>query len=64
MMNLHLSFKCGYGEDFLSNCCFKKRCVDLAPPPGANRVNKTEKKQKKNLLSILPPPPDANRVNK
>ena len=27
-MNLHWSFSWGYGEDFLSNCCFKKRCVD------------------------------------
>ena len=41
-MNLHWSFRWGYGEDFLSNCSFKKRCVDSTPaplPPGANRVN-------------------------
>ena len=25
MMNLHWSFRWGYGEDFSSNCCFKKR---------------------------------------
>ena len=39
MINLHWSFRWGYGEVFLSNCCFKKRCVDSnLPPSGANRV--------------------------
>ena len=33
MINLHWSFRWGYGEVFLSNCCFKKRCVDSFPPP-------------------------------
>ena len=32
MMNLDWSFRWGYGEDFLSNCCFKKRCIDPPPP--------------------------------
>ena len=31
-MNLHWSLRWGYGEDFLSNCCFKKPCVDYTPP--------------------------------
>ena len=33
MINLHWSFRWGYGEVFLSNCCFKKGCVDSTPPP-------------------------------
>ena len=32
IMNLKLVFRCGSGEDFLSNCRFKKRYVDFAPP--------------------------------
>ena len=58
-MNLHWSFRWGYGEDFLSNYCFKKRCVDSTPPPGANRVKKKLKKRmieesklKPNILHI------------
>ena len=40
MMDLNWSFRWGYGKYFLSNCCFKKRCVDSTPsPPRANRVN-------------------------
>ena len=31
-MDLHWSFRWGYEEDFLSNCCFKKLCVDSTPP--------------------------------
>ena len=53
MINLHWNFRWGYGDDFLSNCCFKKHCVDSTPyPPGANRVKTTHSHD--TLRTVLP----------